>query len=83
MLPANFRMACRDVPEIGNAFRNRFGGSDPCSAGSDQDAGKVIQTPRLAFLTGAWWIDQGARKNLGQVCNNVRGGEFSDRVVPR
>eukprot|EP01117_Protostelium_nocturnum_P009614 TRINITY_DN3432_c0_g1_i1.p1 TRINITY_DN3432_c0_g1~~TRINITY_DN3432_c0_g1_i1.p1 ORF type:complete len:208 (+),score=65.01 TRINITY_DN3432_c0_g1_i1:67-690(+) len=72
MLPANFRIACEDVGEIKAAFQRRFGGSNPCRAGSDIEAGKVIQTPKIAFLTGAWWMAEGSRKILGGPCGDLR-----------
>jgi len=72
MLPANFRIACQDVPEIRNAFAQRFGGAG-CNGGNDQEAGQVIQNPRLAFLTGAWWMAQGSQKILGGPCGDLRG----------
>lgn len=43
-----------------------------CRAGSDVDAGKIIQEPKLAFLTGAWWIAQGSQKILAGPCHDLR-----------
>jgi len=71
MLPANFRIACQDVPEIRDAFTRKFGGAG-CNGGSDQEAGQVIQNPRLAFLTGGWWMAQGSAKILGGPCGDLR-----------
>jgi len=71
MLPANFRIACQDVAEIRDAFSRRFGGAG-CNGGNDQEAGQVIQNPRLAFLTGAWWMAQGSQKILGGPCGDLR-----------
>jgi len=68
MLPQNFRIACEDVPEIRNAF-NAIGG---CRGGSDRQAGEILANPRLAFLTGTWWIEQGGRKILGGPCGDLR-----------
>jgi len=72
MLPANFRVACEDVPEIKSAFQQKFGGSNPCRAGSDIEAGKVVQNPKIAFLTGAWWMVEGSKKILGGPCGDLR-----------
>jgi len=69
MLPANFRIACEDEPEIRDAFVRSFGS---CRGGSDLDAGRLLANPRLAFLTGAWWMAQGGAKILGGPCGDLR-----------
>ncbi|PRP73875.1 hypothetical protein PROFUN_16493 [Planoprotostelium fungivorum] len=69
MLPANFRIACEDVAEIKSAFTKKFGS---CRGGSDRDAGALLGNPRLAFLTGAWWMAEGSRKILGGPCGDLR-----------
>jgi len=69
MLPANFRIACEDDDEIRAAFTQRFGS---CRGGSDLEAGQLLANPKLAFLTGGWWMAQGSAKILGGPCGDLR-----------
>eukprot|EP01029_Cantina_marsupialis_P028800 TRINITY_DN778016_c0_g1_i1.p1 TRINITY_DN778016_c0_g1~~TRINITY_DN778016_c0_g1_i1.p1 ORF type:complete len:311 (-),score=103.95 TRINITY_DN778016_c0_g1_i1:501-1433(-) len=69
MLPANFRYACRKIPEIEEAFKTRFTTctkADSCECGEDSEAAQLIAEPDFAFLTAAWWFDSGSAELLGK-----------------
>lgn len=60
-------------PSFSTNFRGNFSIKlTRCRSGSDVDAGKIIQEPKLAFLTGAWWIAQGSQKILAGPCHDLR-----------
>lgn len=54
-IPANYRVACAQIPEMEAAFTEAFPScteANICDCGSDSEASVIVGRPELAFLTG-------------------------------
>ena len=85
MLPYNFRVACEDVPGMAEVFAAEFptcGRSNPCTCGTDVEAGLIVQRPEWAFRTATWWYTLGAAKLMGAPCGDLRFDADVGRGTP-
>ncbi|KAL9644562.1 hypothetical protein ABK040_009426 [Willaertia magna] len=76
MIPANYRIACKQLPALEAAFREKFGEncdkSNVCDCGSNSEAAEIVGQPQFAFLTAGWWFKTGSKQLLGSPCGDLR-----------
>jgi hypothetical protein len=76
MIPANYRVACAQIPQMEAAFTEAFPScteANKCDCGSDSEASVIVGRPELAFLTGGWWFKTGSEQMLGfKECGDLR-----------
>jgi len=65
--PANWGFACQAVPEIRNAFAQKFPNCGNCecanvpSADTISGAVEIFSDPVVMWLSGTWWFSEGAK----------------------